>query len=326
MSPPCLLRSLTAYVPHEILTNQDLEAMVETSDAWIKTRTGIEQRHRVAQDENASAIGLKAAREALATGGISPGEITHIITATTTPDYLSPSTACIIGGMLGTPDVMAFDFSAACSGFIYGMAIAQGLVCSNTDARVLFICTEALTRRINWKDRNTCVLFGDAATACVLDGRSDGAQAKVIDVLCQSDGTQKDLITVGGGTACRYRPGDAVEADFYISMQGRDTYRRAVRCMVEVSESLLKRNGLTMDDVDIFIPHQANMRIIEAVGARLKCERVFTNVACYGNTSAASIPLALCEAYREGKVNRGDLVLVSAFGAGLTWGAALLRF
>ncbi len=223
---------------------------------------------------------------------------------------------------------MALDFGAACTGFIYGLSLGRAFLAQAPESRILFVCAEALTRRVNWQDRGTCVLFGDAATACVLDSAGGEGTARVEDVLCQSDGSQRDLIVVGGGTSCRYAPGDAVDASFFISMRGRDTYKHAVRQMVQVCETLLARNGLSMADVALFVPHQANIRIIEAVGSRLGvgADRVFVNLAEYGNTSSASIPLALAEARAAGRIRPGDRVLVTAFGAGLTWGAALLRF
>ena len=202
------------------------------------------------------------------------------------------------------------------------------MLCQAPEARILFVCTEALTRRVNWSDRSTCVLFGDAATACVLTASADKALAGVEDVICQSDGNQRDLITVGGGTACRYGLGQPTDENFFIAMQGRETYKHAVRQMVRICEQILARNGLSIEDVDLFVPHQANMRIIEAVGSRLNIaeDRVFTNVERYGNTSSASIPLALAEARAAGRIAPGSRVLMTAFGAGLTWGAALLSF
>ena len=286
------------------------------------------QRRKLADTENASDLGLVAARRALDEAGVAVDELTHIIAATCTPDMLSPSVACILAGKLGAGPVMAFDFSAACSGFLYGLSICRGMLAQSPDARILFVCTEALTRRVNWSDRATCVLFGDAATACVLTASADKALAGVEDVICQSDGNQRDLITVGGGTTCRYGLGQPVDENFFITMQGRETYKHAVRQMVRVCEQILARNSLSIDDVNLFVPHQANMRIIEAVGSRLNVDgnRVFTNVDKYGNTSSASIPLALDEARAAGRIKPGDRVLMTAFGSGLTWGAALLRF
>lgn len=320
------MHALGAHVPEEVISNHDLEALVDTSNEWIVSRTGIECRRRLAPEQNASDLGYEAAAAAIAAAGLTPAQISHVIAATTTPDYLSPSVAAIIAGRLGTPHPMAFDFSAACSGFIYGLSIGKAFLAQDAESKILLVCTEALSRRVNWQDRSTCVLFGDGATACVIDARPEKSRAAIIDVICRSDGTQKDLITVGGGSACRYAAGEPVGDDFFIAMKGRDTYKFAVRNMVAVCEDLLARNGLCIDDISLFVPHQANMRIIEAVGSRLKTDRVFTNLARYGNTSAASIPLALWEASAGGCLGPGDLVMITGFGAGLTWGAALLRF
>lgn len=328
MTAICHLHALSAHAPDTVLTNDHLTKLVDTNDEWIVTRTGIKQRRKLADTENASDLGLVAARRALDEAGVAVDELTHIIAATCTPDMLSPSVACILAGKLGAGPVMAFDFSAACSGFLYGLSICRGMLAQSPDARILFVCTEALTRRVNWSDRATCVLFGDAATACVLTASADKALAGVEDVICQSDGNQRDLITVGGGTTCRYGLGQPVDENFFITMQGRETYKHAVRQMVRVCEQILARNSLSIDDVNLFVPHQANMRIIEAVGSRLNVDgnRVFTNVDKYGNTSSASIPLALHEAHAAGRIKPGDRVLMTAFGSGLTWGAALLRF
>ena len=328
MNPLCHLLALSAFVPDTVLTNDDLAKVVDTNDEWIVTRTGIKQRHRLADADNASDLGLRAARKALGEAGLDASELTHVITATCTPDVLSPSVACIIAGQLGAGHVMAFDISAACSGFLYGVSICRSLLTQDANAKILFVCTEALTRRVNWGDRSTCVLFGDAATACILSNTSNNVVAGLEDVVCHSDGSQRGLIVVGGGTRCRYGKGDVVGDDFFITMMGRETYKHAVRNMVHVCEELLERNGLSAADVDLLVPHQANMRIIEAVGSRLNFtgERVFTNVEKYGNTSSASIPLALTEARAEGRIRPGSRVLTTAFGAGLTWGAALLRF
>ena len=324
----CHLRALCAHVPETVVTNDDLAALVDTNDQWIVERTGIRRRHKLADTENASDLALAAARRTLAEAALAPRELTHVLAATCTPDAISPSVACILAGALDAGPVMALDFSAACTGFIYGLSLGQAFLAQAPESRILFVCAEALTRRVNWQDRSTCVLFGDAATACVLDSRGGEGSATVEDVLCQSDGAQRDLIVVGGGTACRYAAGDPVDEQFFISMRGRDTYKHAVRQMVQVCETLLARNGLSMKDIALFVPHQANMRIIEAVGSRLGIggEGVFVNLEEYGNTSSASIPLALAEARAAGRIRPGDRVLVTAFGAGLTWGAALLRF
>lgn len=324
----CGLRALSGYAPDTVVANADLTKFVDTSDQWIVERTGIKNRHQLDKNQNASDLALEAAKLALLRSNTDPAAITHIIAATCTPDYLSPSVACIVAGKLDVGNVMAFDIGAACSGFIYGLNICRAILTAEPQSRILFICAEAMTRRVNWLDRSTCVLFGDAAAATIMDANPENSLCSVVDVICQSDGKQKDLIIVGGGTACQYRQGEPVNGDFFISMQGRDTYRHAVRQMVSACHAILDRNNLSVEDIDILVPHQANMRIVEAVGNRLGFDpkKVFVNLADYGNTSAASIPLALSEALDQKIIKPGDMALVVAFGAGLTWGTALLRF
>lgn len=328
MNSRCHLLSLSTYIPDTVLTNNDIALKVDTSDDWIVTRTGIHQRHILDDTCNASDLGVMAARKALAEAGAAAEELTHVLVATCTPDALSPSVACIISGELGAKNTMSFDISAACSGFLYGISLCQAFLAQEPTAKILFICTEALTRRLDWSDRSTCILFGDAAAACIVSAKCNKKMFSVEDVLCMSDGTQSGLITVGGGTRCQYKKGDTIENDFFIAMNGRETYKYAVRNMSQVCAQILSRNSLTGSNVDLFIPHQANLRIIEAVGARLGLtnDRVFINVDKYGNTSSASIPLALAEAHAAGRISHGDRVLITAFGAGLTWGAALLHF
>lgn len=324
----CYIHALCGYVPDAVLTNDDLSAMVDTNDEWITTRTGIKRRHKLSAEQNASDLAFEAARKTLARSGMEAERLTHIIAATCTPDSISPSVACLVGGKLGAGPVMAFDVSAACSGFLYGLSVCRGLLAAEPEAQILFVCTEALTRRVDWTDRSTCVLFGDGASACLVNAHSAGAQAEVEDVICRSDGTLHDLIVVGGGTSCAYTKGAPVDENFFIQMQGREVYKHAVRQMTRICEEVLERNGLTVDDVALLVPHQANLRIIEAVGSRLHIadEHVFTNVAEYGNTSSASVPLALRDACEQGLLHAGDRVLMTAFGSGLTWGGGLLRF
>lgn len=324
----CEIHSFGAFVPENAVSNSDLSKIVDTSDEWIVARTGISQRRKIDDCDNTSDLALRASLLALDQINMEPASLTHVVAATCTPDNLSPSVACIVAGALDAGPVMAFDIGAACAGFIYGLSVCRALLAAEPSARILFVCAEALTRRVNWQDRTTCVLFGDGAVACVLSNDGKDSICSLEDVICKSDGNQKELIVVGGGTSCCYKAGDEVKEDFFISMQGRDTYKHAVRQMVSVCNELLERNHLSVKDIDLFVPHQANMRIIEAVGSRLDIreEKVFTNVADYGNTSAASIPLALTEARAQGRISAGARVLVSAFGAGLTWGAALLHF
>lgn len=328
MNVSCELHSFGAFVPEQIVTNDDLAKIVDTSDQWVVERTGIHSRRKIAVADNVSDLGLRASLLALDQLNLEPSSLSHIITATCTPDNLAPSVACVIAGALNAGPVMAFDIGAACAGFIYGLYVCRAVLSAEPESRILFVCAEALTRRLNWKDRGTCVLFGDGAVASVVTAQRDGAICGLIDVICKSDGVQKDLVIVGGGTSCQYEADGKVDGAFFISMQGRDTYKFAVRQMVNVCNELLERNNLKISDIDLFVPHQANLRIIEAVGARLEipADRVFTNVAEYGNTSAASIPLALAEARAQGLIQKGARVLVTAFGSGLTWGSALLQF
>lgn len=338
MKKSCIIKGMGTYVPTRALTNHDLAAFVETNDEWVTSRTGIKQRHMLAEGENASDAALAAARVALAESGLRAEELTHVLTATCTADFLCPSVACIVAGKLGCGQVMAFDFSAACSGFMYGLSLVRDIVVSQPHARILLLCTEALTRRTNWTDRATCVLFGDGAAAMVIcgenastvqTGNTKGADiAHLHDVICTSDGTLRELISIGGGTAKPYAPGDTVGEDFFIHMQGREVYKHAVRNMTSICLEILEKNNFTIADVDLFVPHQANLRIIEAVGSRLGIaeDRVFTNVQNYGNTSAASVPLALADARAQGYIKPNALTLMTCFGGGLTWGAALIRF
>ncbi len=326
------IQGFGAYVPVCRLSNADLEKFVDTSDEWIVTRTGIHNRYKLPDDETAATSGAKAARVALERARMNPDDITHVITATCTPDYLCPNTSCLISASLGIHGTMAFDISAACSGFVYGLEVAQGVVATHPDAKILLVSTEALTRRINWKDRTTSVVFGDGAGAAVLSASAEGpvpeGGVRVEDVVCYADGGQAKLLTMGGGTRRRYEPGDPVGDEFFIHMEGREIYKNAVRTLTGVCHEIVDRNGYTLDDIDIFVPHQANMRIIEAVGQRLAIpdEKVFVNIHNYGNTSAASIPLALNDAWETGVFKPGVLALLATFGGGFTWGAALLRF
>ena len=324
------IQGLGTYVPTKRITNVDLMSLVDTNDEWIVSRTGIKARHMLADDENGSDAGTEAALKALEDAGIAAEDITHVLTATCTPDYLCPSTACIISGKIGSHGAMAFDLNAACTGFVYGLDVANSIL-----AKVLLVGSEAFTRRLNWEDRTTCILFGDGAAAAVLTNGDAGTPKRCLpsaprlrDVRCGADGRQYPLLTVGGGTNRNYKPGDPVQDDFYLQMQGREVFKQAVRSLSAVCSELLEDNGLTLEDIDLFIPHQANLRIIEAVGDRLKLgsEKIFVNLDEYGNTSAASIPLGIGDACAQGRIRPGSRVLLSAFGGGFTWGAALLEF
>lgn len=329
------IQGLGTYVPTKRITNVDLMSLVDTNDEWIVSRTGIKARHMLADDENGSDAGTEAALKALEDAGIAAEDITHVLTATCTPDYLCPSTACIISGKIGSHGAMAFDLNAACTGFVYGLDVANSILAGKPGAKVLLVGSEAFTRRLNWEDRTTCILFGDGAAAAVLTNGEAGTPKRCLpsaprlrDVRCGADGRQYPLLTVGGGTNRNYKPGDPVQDDFYLQMQGREVFKQAVRSLSAVCSELLEDNGLTLEDIDLFIPHQANLRIIEAVGDRLKLEseKIFVNIDEYGNTSAASIPLGIGDACAQGRIRPGSRVLLSAFGGGFTWGAALLEF
>lgn len=315
------------------MTNHDLEKLVDTSDEWITTRTGIKERHVLENGVNASDCGLNAARAALDEAGVRPEEVTHIFVATCTPDYLCPSTACVIAGKLGISsgsgrmgNVMCMDFNAACTGFVYGLELARNVIQTHPDAVILLVATEALSRRTNFSDRSTCVLFGDAAGAVVLRSDPAGALWELRDVLCSSDGSLNELITIGGGSACQISEGSVVGPEWFISMQGMAVFKHAVRSMTDESLRVLERNGISLDELDLFIPHQANLRIIKAVGERLGIDenKVFANVQHYGNTSAATLPVAMEDARRSGALKPGMKVLLTSFGGGMTWGSALL--
>ncbi|MDR0466048.1 MAG: ketoacyl-ACP synthase III [Deltaproteobacteria bacterium] len=328
MSSTCYINGFGAYAPERILTNDELCAKVETSDEWIVARTGIRRRRMLADGERVSDAGAHAAREALVEAGLEASAVTHLLFGTCTPDHLCPSTACIAAGKLGmSRHVAAYDFNAACSSFLYGLLQCRALLAAEPSARVLMICAEGLTRRLNWKDRSTCVLFGDGAGAVVCSGREEGAQARLEDVICATDGSLWDLIVIGGGSSRRYEPGEPMDEEFFLTMKGREVFKHAVRNMAQVCKEILERNALSIEDVHLLVPHQANMRIIEAVGDRLGFpeDRVFTNVADFGNTSAASVPLALYDARKQGRLPPGARALITTFGSGLTWAAGLLR-
>ncbi len=322
-----------AHVPPNIVTNADLAERVDTSDEWITTRTGIAERRTASPGTAGSDLALKASLAALARAGRTAAEIDRIIYCGCTPDGACPPSACILGDKLGLTTVAGFDLNAACSGFLYGLFVARGMLQFEPATRILLAASEVLSHRCNWEDRSTCVLFGDGAGACLVtagDVEPAGAApaAELIDVrICGDVGLGK-LLEIGGGSAHPYALGQAVGPEYFISMQGREVFKHAVRSMSAACREILEANHLTPADVDVLVPHQANLRIIEAVGARLEVpqEKVFVNVHKYGNTSAASIPIALAEALDVGVIAPGKTVLLVTFGGGFTWSAALLRF
>jgi len=324
------LEGFGRHVPERVLTNADLETMVDTTDEWIVTRTGIRERHIAAPGETSSDLAVQAAGKALAYAGRDAGDLSHIIFATFTPDAVCPPASCVLQEKLGLKGLACMDLGAACSGFLYGIDAGMGALALRPGSTVLLTASEITTSRTNWADRSTCVLFGDGAGAVILSDREPKpGQASIEDVLLRSDGSMAPLLTVkGGGSGRPLKLGDVVQEDFFIEMNGSEVYKNAVRSMGSVCEEIVEKNGLSMDDVDLFIPHQANLRIIEAVGKRLNFtgDRVMVTVDRYGNTSAASVAMALADALAEGRIKPGARVMLTSFGGGFTWGAVLLKF
>ncbi|MEZ5299457.1 MAG: beta-ketoacyl-ACP synthase III [Verrucomicrobiales bacterium] len=320
-----------SYVPERVLTNADLEKLVETSDDWITSRTGIKERRIAAEGETTSDMAAKAGRQAMEQAGVTAEEIDLIIVATVTPDTFFPSTACYVQAKLGAANAVCFDLSAACSGFLYAMQVARHFINTGNRKTALIIGAEKLSSIVNWEDRTTCVLFGDGAGAAVVrrrEGESD-TDGQVLSTVMGSDGNQTDILVVpGGGAACPVTPENAADRLNTIRMSGREVYKQAVNAMRRASEEALAAAGLTADDVAMVIPHQANLRIIEAISDRLGVppERTFVNLDKYGNTSAAAVAIAFDEANRSGAIKRGDIVLLVVFGAGLTWAASVIRW
>lgn len=325
----CILRGFGRYAPERVLTNADLEKIVDTSDEWITTRTGIKERHIVADDQAASDLAYEASKMALADAGMDATELTHIVCGTFTPDSVIPSCSCSIQEKFGIKGQACVDVQAACSGFLYALQTARGYLMLEPESKILVVTSEVISRRCNWEDRSTCVLFGDASGAVVLTAGDEDEKPRVIDTMLGADGSLGNLLTVhGGGSAYTYKLGEPVGEEFFVQMQGRDVFKHAVRSMTSICNDLLERNGLTRADVDVLLPHQANYRIIDAVGRKLQIpeEKVFCNIHKYGNTSAASIPLAMSEAIESRFIKDGDLVLLTTFGGGFTWGATLVQF
>lgn len=316
-----------SYLPEKILTNKDLEKKVDTSDEWIRTRSGIEQRRIAADDQAASDLGTEAGRAALEDAEISPDAIELVICATATPDMAFPSTACAIQDNLGISGAAAFDISAACSGFIYALSIAHSQIKAGVVENVLIVTTEVLSRYLNWEDRTTCVLFGDGASAVVLSNRP-GIEAGGIDsIYIKADGENRDILTLpAGGSANKLTPSFIKQKKHLLAMEGKAVYKVAVRKMCSAAWRAVKRARLEPEDVDWVICHQANLRIIDAVRKRLKLpeEKMIVNLQKYGNTSAATIGIALDEARRDGRIKGGDRVVFVALGAGITWGASVV--
>jgi 3-oxoacyl-[acyl-carrier-protein] synthase-3 len=310
-----------------VLSNKDLEKLVDTTDEWIVTRTGIRERRIAGDGEFTSTFAVRAARQALEMAGVGPEEIDLIIVATITPDYPWPATACIVQAELGAANAVAFDISAACSGFVYALSTADRFIRCGTVRKALIIGAEVLTRIMDWTDRNTCLLFGDGAGAVVVAAGDD--QPGIYDSLIRSDGTYATLLYQPAGGSRNPASEQTVRDRLHsLNMQGNEIFKLAVRAMEDAAVEVLEKNGLAPDDLSLLIPHQANKRIIDAIAKRLAlpAEKVYINLDRFGNTSAASIPIALDEANRTGAIAKGDLVLFVAFGGGLTWGAMPVRW
>lgn len=316
-----------AHVPEDVLTNHQLEKMVDTTDAWIRERTGIYKRHRADDKTATSDLARQAAAKALADAGLGPLDIDVLIVATATPDMFFPSTACIVQKAIGASKAFAFDISAACSGFLYGVSLAEHLIKAGTYQRVLVIGAETLTKIVDWKDRTTCVLFGDGAGAAVVGRVGDGRG--LISTLLASDGTMGDMLQLPAGGS-RMPPSEETlrQGLHFVKMEGNKLFKAAVKAMASSALSTLAAAGYTGDDLDLLVPHQANLRIITATAERIKVpmSKVVMNIEEYGNTSAASIPIALDEVKRKGILKEGMLVQMVSFGGGLTWASVLIRW
>ena len=313
--------------PEGILTNADLEKIVETSDDWITTRTGIKQRRKAAPGEYTSMFAVRAAKQAIERAGLEPMDIDLLLCATVSPDQILPSTGCIIQAELGAHKAAAMDVVAACSGFLYGLTLADTMIRTGQSKNALVVGAEVLTQYVDYTDRQTCVLFGDGAGAAVLS--ASNSDRGILAARIRSDGRyEEQLFSPGGGTR---RPPSAetlAAGDHFFKMKGNELFKVAVRSMADISKEVLNEAGLTADDVKIFIPHQANQRITDAVANKLnvESERVYSNIAMHGNTSSASIPIGLDECVEAGRITEGDLVLLASFGGGVTWGGVLMRW
>ena len=313
-----------AYMPANIVTNEDIAKRVDTSDEWIRERTGIRQRHIVADGEKTSDLALAAARAAIRDAGIAVGDIDMVICATTTPDETFPATATVVQAKLGMTRGAAFDLQAVCSGFIYGLSVADNMIRGGQAKTVLLIGAESMSRLLDWTDRTTCVLFGDGAGAVILqayEGRGDNADQGILNTRLFSDGRLHDMLYVDGGPSSTQSTG-------HLRMHGKEVFRHAVTNIAAAITASAEAAGVAIADIDWFVPHQANQRILDGTGRKLGIpgEKVISTVAMHGNTSAASVPLALETAVRDGRIKRGNLILLEAMGGGFTWGAALIRW
>lgn len=315
------------YVPKKVLSNQDLEGMIDTTDEWIRTRTGIETRHIASDNEDTSDLCVAAARMAMEKAGLTADDIDFIMVGTASPDYVVPSTACIVQSKLGCTHAGAMDFSAGCSGYIYGISLASQFVKSRLYKHVLVIGAEILSRLVNWQDRSTCILFGDGAGAAIIGPVEEGYGYIASDL--GSDGSLGGILNIPASGVAEPVTHRAIDSGrIYIHMEGSEVFKHAVRHMEATTEAAMKKAGITMDQVALFIAHQANYRIIHSTAKKMGVpeDKVFVNVNKYGNTSAASVGIALDEAVSEGRLHKGDYLVLTGFGAGLTWGSVILRW
>lgn len=325
-APVARIAGTGRFLPGRVMTNHELESLVDTSDEWIRTRTGIRERRVADAETGAAAMGAQAASRALAEAGLAPDEIDLILVSTATPDRLLPSTACDIQALLGARGAGAYDFATACSGFLYGLSMAAGHIATGQAENVLLVCSEKMSSIVDWTDRSTCVLFGDGAGAAVIR-RAEGERG-ILSSFMKSDGTLAELLyRPAGGSRVPIDIAMLDERNHLVRMAGPEVFKNAVRSMTEAADQALQRAGVTADQIDLLVPHQANIRIIEATAkyAGIPMDKVFVNVDRYGNMSSASVPVALDEAREQGLLGEGSLVLMAAFGAGFTWAANVVR-
>ncbi len=329
-NPSVYIKGVGSYVPEKILTNQDLSKVVDTSDEWIVTRTGIKERRVCENGQECSDIAVAAGRKAIESAGLHPSDIDAIIVGTITPDMIFPSTACMVQKKLGLENIPCTDVQAACTGFLYVLDMARGMLLTNHRYNnILIIGAEKLSSIIDWSDRSTCVLFGDGAGAAVIARTPAGATYGVNDIYLGADGSNPELLNIpAGGSSLTASEATLAQGQHFLKMNGKEVFKFASRVIVQASEEILNANNLSMDDVDIIIPHQANIRIIENASKAMKVpmDKFFINLDRYGNTSAASVPVAMDEAVSSGLIQAGHHVLLVAFGAGLTWGSALVKW
>ena len=327
-SQSAIILGTGSYAPENVVTNDDLAKIVDTSDEWIRTRSGIGQRHFAAKDEATSDMACIAAQRAIEAAGIERNEIDLIIVATMTPDMPFPSTACLVQSKLELPNVTTFDMQAACSGFVYALSVANSMLLSGNFSKALVIGAEKMSGILDFEDRTTCVLFGDGAGAAIL-ARDATANVGILGAIGGADGSSPSLLQQpGGGSAMPASEASIAARQHFLKMNGKEIFKSAVRVMGQASTDILEQVGYTAEDLDLVIPHQANMRIIESLAKRLKIpmEKFHNNLDRFGNTSAASVPIALDEAFRAGRIKSGDLILLVAFGAGLTWASTLIKW